>query len=107
MRQVFANVMHYLVRQPEHIERLYKELATVDIKDYKAIQRLSHLTACIYETLRPNPAVPSAGFRVAPRGGLMVGNTHIPEGTTVLVPQHSLFRGWQNSQRCLKYLRIT
>ena len=65
----------------------------IDKRDYKAVQRLQHLNACIYETLRLNPAVPSAGLRIAPRGGLIISGTLIPEGTTIVVPQYSLLRG--------------
>ena len=85
--------MYYLIRNPQHLERIREELASIDRRDYKAVQQLQHLNACIYETLRLNPAVPSAGLRIAPRGGLLIGDTHIPEGTTVVVPQYSLLRG--------------
>ena len=93
VRQVLANMMYYLIRNPRHLERIREELASIDKRDYKAVQQLQHLNACIYETLRLNPAVPSAGLRIAPCGGLLIGDTHIPEGTTVVVPQYSLLRG--------------
>ncbi|KAL2048166.1 hypothetical protein N7G274_000077 [Stereocaulon virgatum] len=83
----------YLIRDPQHLERIREELASIDKRDYKAVQRLRHLNACFHETLRLNPAVPSAGLRTAPRGGLMMRDKFIPEGTTGIVPQYSLFRG--------------
>ena len=91
--------MYYLIRNPRHLEHIREELASIDERDYKALQQLQHLNACIYETLRLNPAVPSAGLRIAPPGGLMVGLMHIAEGTTIVVPQYSLLRGTP-SYRC-------
>ena len=86
VRQVLVNLMYYLIRRPQHLDRVREELASIDERDYKAVQRLQHLNACIYETLRSNPAVPSAGLRLAPRGGLTISETYIPEGTTIVVP---------------------
>lgn len=67
---------YYLVREPQQLERIHDELASINIRAYKAIQRLQHMNACIYETLRLNPAVPSAGLRVAPPGGLVVSDIY-------------------------------
>ncbi|KAI4240991.1 MAG: hypothetical protein L6R42_011396, partial [Xanthoria sp. 1 TBL-2021] len=92
VRQVLANMMYYLIREPQQLERIRDELASINIRDYKAIQRLQHLNACIYETLRLNPAVPSAGLRVAPPGGLVISDIYIPAETTIIVPQYSLLR---------------
>ncbi len=86
-------MMYYLIRNPQHLEHIRAELASIDQRDYKAVQQLQHLNACIYETLRLNPAVPSAGLRMAPRGGLSIKDMFIPEGTTIVVPQYSLMRG--------------
>lgn len=93
MRQVLVNLFYYLVRYPEHLSKIRKELGAVDLQDSKAVNRSQHLTACIYETLRLNPPVPSAGLRVSPSGGLWISNTFIPEGTTLVTPQYSLMRG--------------
>lgn len=79
--------MYYLIHKPEHLARIRKELASVNLYDYKMLQKLEHLTACIYETLRLNPHVPSAGLRLVPKGGATINGTYIPQGTTVLVPQ--------------------
>ncbi|KAL8782128.1 MAG: hypothetical protein Q9213_005662 [Squamulea squamosa] len=93
VRQVLANMMYYLIRNPQQLKHIREELTSTNVRDYKAVQRLQHLNACIYETLRLNPAVPSAGLRVAPPGGLVVNNRYIPAGTTILVPQYSLLSG--------------
>jgi cytochrome P450 family 628 len=93
MRQVLSNMLYFLKQNPHHLAHVREELDSINIRDYKALQHLVHLNACIYETLRLNPAVPSSGLRIAPRGGLAVNGKYIPEGTTVVVPQYSLFRG--------------
>lgn len=93
MRLALTNIFYYLVVYPEHLRQVRNELAQIDWRDYKALARLDHLSAVIYETLRLNPAVPAAGLRITPPEGLTLSAAHIPGGTTVLVPQYSLFRG--------------
>ncbi|KAL4766870.1 cytochrome P450 [Aspergillus nidulans var. acristatus] len=104
MRQVLVNMLYYLLCSPCHLSKLRDELASVDIRNYKALQHLPHLNACIYETLRLYPAVPSAGLRLAPPGGIYLAGKFIPEGTTVVVPQYSLFRDERNFIRPLEWI---
>lgn len=82
-----------MILHPKDLETIRQELRDINIRNYKALQHASHLNACIYETLRLSPAVPSAGLRLPPKGGFIVGNTYIPENTTLVTPQYSLFRG--------------
>ncbi|KAE8374947.1 cytochrome P450 [Aspergillus bertholletiae] len=96
MRQVLSNMLYYLLRNPRHLQQIRDELATINIRDYKALQQLRHLTACIYETLRLNPAVPSSGLRQSPPEGIVVAGKFIPGGTTIAVPQYSLSRDDRN-----------
>lgn len=93
MRLALTNIFYYLIACPEHLRRLRDELAKIDWRDYTSLARLDHLSAVIYETLRLNPPVPAAGLRITPPEGLTLSNTHVPGGTTVLVPHYSLFRG--------------
>lgn len=86
-------MMYHLIQHPEHLPKIRAELASIDVDNYKALQHLTHLNACIYETLRLSPAVPSAGMRLPPKGGIVLNNTYIPEGTTIVTPQYSLLRG--------------
>lgn len=52
------------------------------------------LNACLNETLRVLPPLPTAGLREVPygSGGKMIGGYYIPEGTQVHVPPHSVHR---------------
>jgi cytochrome P450 family 628 len=93
MHQVLVNMLYYFLREPSHLYRVREELKSINVRDYKALQQLPHLNACIYETLRLNPSVPSAGLRVTPPEGLHIGEEFIPGGTTIVAPQYSLFRG--------------
>ncbi|KAL5000904.1 cytochrome P450 [Aspergillus recurvatus] len=104
MRQVLVNMLYYLLRSPQHLAELHRELASINIRNYKALQHLPHLNACIYETLRLNPAVRSSGLRLAPPGGMTLAGKHIPAGTTIAVPQYSLFRDERNFVRPLEWL---
>lgn len=88
-------MIYYLIRVPTHLTKIRAELSVIDACNYKALQRTEHLNACIYETLWLNPAVPSAGLRLPPKGGMTINNTFIPEGTTIVTPQYSI-RGEAN-----------
>ncbi|KAL4748888.1 hypothetical protein BDW72DRAFT_214426 [Aspergillus terricola var. indicus] len=104
IHQVLVNVLYYLLQKPAHLSRVLEELESVDVRDYKALQQLPHLNACIYETLRLNPGIPSAGLRVTPPEGLHIGEEFIPGGTTIVAPQYSLFRDSRNFVRPLEWI---
>ena len=93
VRQVLANLLYYLILHPEHLRLLREDLEKINIRDYRELLRASHFNACIYETTRLNPPVPSSGLRSAPNGGMSFKGVFIPEGTTICTPQHSLLRG--------------
>jgi cytochrome P450 family 628 len=93
VRQVLANLLYYLILKPEHLTRIRQELNQINTRDYRALQRATHFNACIYETTRLNPPVPSSGLRMAPKGGIQFKGVFIPEGTTICTPQHSMLRG--------------
>lgn len=58
-----------------------------DEADPVLLAKLSHLQACINESLRLWPPVPSGAQRVTPPEGLQVGDTFLPGDTLVQVPQ--------------------
>ncbi|CAH0026871.1 unnamed protein product [Clonostachys rhizophaga] len=93
VRQVLANILYYLILNPHHLVQLRQELGQISLRDYRALHKASHFNACLYETMRLNPPVPSSGLRMAPKGGLNFQGVHIAEGTTICTPQHSMLRG--------------
>ncbi|KAF4463686.1 cytochrome P450 [Fusarium albosuccineum] len=58
-----------------------------------ALAKLPHLQACIDESLRLHPAVPSGVQRQTPVQGLRIGETFIAGNALVRIPMHTLFRG--------------
>jgi tryprostatin B 6-hydroxylase len=93
VRHVLAHLLYYLMREPRHLDAVLQELASVNIRHYKSLQYLQHFNACIYETLRLEPAVPSAGLRMPPKGGMSINGVFVPEDTTIVTPQYSTQRG--------------
>ncbi|KAF2962933.1 hypothetical protein GQX73_g10637 [Xylaria multiplex] len=85
VRQVLTNMVYYFIQDPHHVTLIRQELGSIDIRNYRDLQRLQHLNACIYETLRINPVVPSAGLRIAPKGGITINGAQIPEDETCFV----------------------
>ncbi|KAH7313675.1 cytochrome P450 [Stachybotrys elegans] len=85
-----------LASNPQHIEMIYEEVKDVDYEDRKTLEQLPHLNACINETLRLHPAVPTGGCRDTPPEGATISGRFIPGNITVCVPRYSVFR----SEKC-------
>lgn len=50
---------------------------------YQEAAKLPYLNACINESLRLNPVIGMTLPRTVPPGGMMIGDQHVPGGTTV------------------------
>lgn len=61
--------------------------------DIGLLTKLEYLTACINESLRLHPVVPSGVQRITPPQGLQIGTTFVPGETIVQVPTYTLHRG--------------
>ncbi|KAJ7080336.1 high nitrogen upregulated cytochrome P450 monooxygenase 2 [Mycena belliarum] len=86
-----------LLSNPEAYRRVQAEIDYVYPDGESSLDALKHselqfLTACLNETLRLHPPVPTNGPRQSPRGGKLVAGRFIPEGTQIYIPHYSLHR---------------
>ncbi|KAJ3522636.1 hypothetical protein NM208_g12776 [Fusarium decemcellulare] len=60
--------------------------------DHASLYQLKFLQACVDETLRLHPVVPSGLQRVTPPEGLQIDDTFIPGNTIVKAPSYTMYR---------------
>lgn len=89
---VLAFIFYELAKSPGLIEKLYRELQSID--SYNDNELLELLDACIEEGRRCRPPVAFTGSCLAPKGGLDVLGYHIPEATVVTTQSLSMSRQW-------------
>ncbi|KAJ6448843.1 cytochrome P450 [Mycena vitilis] len=94
-----SSFVWFLLSNAEHYTRLQQELDSVytegdDPFDVNKYGKLNFLSACINETLRLHPPLPSNGTRQVRLGqnGRNIAGRYIPEGTSVYMPAYSLHR---------------
>ncbi|KAJ5552488.1 hypothetical protein N7494_001866 [Penicillium frequentans] len=85
-------LFYYLIRNPQYLNRLRSELDAAQsrgelspIVQYAETQQLPFLQACIKETYRFHSAIGVGYPRVAPSGGITIGDTFFAEGTILSV----------------------
>ncbi|CCF34289.1 benzoate 4-monooxygenase cytochrome P450 [Colletotrichum higginsianum] len=85
-----------LAQHKEHAQRLREEIddyfAHNENPEHLSLSKLQFLQACIDETLRLHPTVPSGLQRMTPPEGMEIDGTFIPGDTIVQVPNHTMFR---------------
>ncbi|KAJ5523413.1 hypothetical protein N7513_012957 [Penicillium frequentans] len=93
-------LFYYLIRNPQYLNRLRSELDAAQsrgelspIVQYAETQQLPFLQACIKETYRFHSAIGVGYPRVAPSGGITIGDTFFAEGVKSYL-QHLHFQGW-------------
>jgi len=91
-----TGVFYHLLRYPKAFERLRKELENAfdrdeDIHDPVKLANLPYLNACINETLRLMPPLPSMLQRWSKVETIISGRV-IPQNTGVCIPVYALFR---------------
>ncbi|KAL1961169.1 hypothetical protein VTO42DRAFT_3114 [Malbranchea cinnamomea] len=81
--------VYFMIRHPNAWQRARAEIDAAGIQDrvvsYADSQKLPFLQACIKEALRVFGPAPMGLPRIAPKGGLTIGDRTIPEGTIVSV----------------------
>ncbi|KAI9370220.1 cytochrome P450 [Aspergillus egyptiacus] len=92
---VLRTIWYNLLAHPATLDRLREELRsasssssttksnTLHIPHWKEVCDLPYLDACINEGVRLHPPFCLPLERVVPKGGVMVGNAFLPEGTVV------------------------
>lgn len=83
--------VYFMIRHPDAWKRARAEMDAVGIGvndrvvSYADAQRLPFLQVCMKEAIRVFAPAPMGLPRIAPEGGLTIGNRTIPEGTIVSV----------------------
>ncbi|KAK7032590.1 hypothetical protein VNI00_012853 [Paramarasmius palmivorus] len=107
-----AYTIYYLLRNPECYRKARKEVdevfnaGTIDALDTtQEYGRLAYVAACINESMRLMPPVPSNGPREVVNGGKMLCGHFLPEGTQVQVAPYCIHRNPANfSPRTEEYV---
>ncbi|KAJ7476693.1 cytochrome P450 [Mycena latifolia] len=94
-----SSLLWFLISNPEYYRRAQLELDSVfvngdDPLDVSKHGQLQFLSACINETLRLHPPVPSNGPREVDtkNGGRSIAGRFIPAGTIIYTPSYALHR---------------
>ncbi|KAJ7309990.1 high nitrogen upregulated cytochrome P450 monooxygenase 2 [Mycena albidolilacea] len=94
-----CSLVWFLLSDPEYYRRVQQELDNVfvdgdDPLEVSKHQELHFLSACMHETLRLHPPIPSNGARQVHlhQPGRNIAGRFIPSGTSVYTPTYSLHR---------------
>jgi cytochrome P450 len=85
--------VYHLLRHPESWRRAQAEIKAAQAKgrcrgrivSYLDSQELPYLQACIHEGMRMFGPSPFGLARVAPEGGITIGDTYFPKGTVLSI----------------------
>ncbi|KAJ7766756.1 cytochrome P450 [Mycena metata] len=93
-----SSFVWFILSNPEAYQRVQAEVDSVypdgeSLLDISKHSELRFLTACLNETLRLHPPVPTNGTRQVPKGGgKLIADRFIPENTQIYIPPYSLHR---------------
>ncbi|RKL41492.1 hypothetical protein BFJ72_g5384 [Fusarium proliferatum] len=95
-------LLHHLVLHPHVLAKLQAEIdeykSTHDEYDLVSLSKLQYLQACIDESLRLYPVVPSGVPRMTPPEGLQLDDVYIPGDTIIHNPSYTMYR----DKRCFE-----
>lgn len=90
-------LFYHLATEPGLLPRLRDEIAALvgdgEEIEHQKIQSAALLNACINETLRMHPPVPSGIYRKVPPEGMDINGTWIPGNTVIQIHLYSIGRG--------------
>ncbi|TDZ14050.1 Cytochrome P450 monooxygenase FCK2 [Colletotrichum spinosum] len=96
-----------LARHPRESKKLQGEideyLSRHETPEHVSLSKLRYLQACIDESLRLHPPVPSGVQRVTPPEGLQVDDVWLPGDTRVFVPSYTQHRGKPTRSRASRF----
>ena len=89
--------LYELALHPDDVRKIRQELLDAGVDHVSSVQdqrlkHLKHLNGVINEVLRLHSSIPTALQRITPPGGMMIGDTFVPEQTTVWCPQYVMGR---------------
>ncbi|RBR21164.1 hypothetical protein FVER53590_10685 [Fusarium verticillioides] len=95
-------LLHNLVLHPDVLAKLQAEIDeyknTHDEYDLVSLSKLQYLQACIDESLRLYPVVPSGVPRMTPPEGMQLDGVYIPGDTIIHSPSYTMYR----DERCFE-----
>ncbi|KAF5027079.1 hypothetical protein F66182_791 [Fusarium sp. NRRL 66182] len=93
-------LLHQLALHPEVCSLVQEEIDAYkkshEQSDYSSLAQLTYLQACIDESLRLLPVVPSGLQRMTPPEGMQLDDVFIPGNTIIQAPSYTMYR----DERC-------
>lgn len=97
---LLSGATYNLLRNPGYLSKLTNEIreafSSYEEINIESVQRLKYLHAVLQESLRIYPPVPARLPRVTPKGGAIICDEFVPEGTQIGVHQLSTYRNEAN-----------
>ncbi|TEA14427.1 Cytochrome P450 monooxygenase aclL [Colletotrichum sidae] len=97
---VLAGVTYLLLKNPDKMKRLTDEVrdsfASEDEINFTSVNKLPYMLACLDETLRMYPPVPTGLPRVVPEGGATIAGHYVPENSIVAIHQWATYHKESN-----------
>ncbi|WYZ44180.1 hypothetical protein EsH8_VII_000616 [Colletotrichum jinshuiense] len=97
---LLSGATYLLLKNPEKMKKLTDEVRTTfqsgEEIDLTSVNKLSYMLACLDETLRVYPPVPTGLPRIVPKGGATIAGKFVPEDTTVAIHQWAMYHNEKN-----------